>query len=104
MQRAAHKLQAPTQASPTDLPEPPGEPARMLRVTVAVVGMRPLARTVPDRAYAAIWPAKAPVYYIYVSGRMVVAPRVGALALVLQSREDEGFLYARQTPLAVRAG
>lgn len=26
---------------------------------------------------------------------MVVAPRVGALALVLQNAEDGGFLYAR---------
>jgi hypothetical protein len=27
IQRAARTLQAPTQANPTDLPEPPGEPA-----------------------------------------------------------------------------
>jgi len=35
---------------------------------------------------------------------MVVAPRVGTLALVLQNTEDEGFLYARHKPLVVRVG
>ncbi len=33
-------------------------------------------------------------YQHYEARRMVVAPRVGALALVLQNTEDEGFLYA----------
>jgi len=105
MQRAARMLRAPPLASPTDLPEPHGERADRLQAQarcVAVVGMRPLARErsawhcATSRVIACHgWPTEASLYQQYEARRTVVAPRVGALALVLQNTEDGGFLYAR---------